>query len=159
MNIAKDSAVSIEYTLKNSAGEVLDSSAGEAPLEVLIGNGQIIAGLEKALLGRKAGDSFSVTIAPEDGYGEYNKELEAVVPISHIQTEDDIEVGIHFQVDTPEGAMVCEVQKIEGDQVTLNGNHPLAGETLYFDIKVINVRPATKEELEHGHIHGEDCDH
>lgn len=160
MKISKNTIASIEYTLRDDEGEIIDSSEGESPLEVLVGQGQLIPGLEKALMGLEAGSAFKVSVDPEEAYGDYNPELEVVVPMAQIKTDDEIEEGVHFQVDTPDGTLIYEVQKIEGDQVTMNGNHPLAGQVLHFDVKVVSVRAATEDELTHGHAHSEGgCEH
>ena len=160
MKISKNTIASIEYTLRDDEGEIIDSSEGDSPLEVLVGQGQLIPGLEKALMGLEAGKELKISVNPEEAYGDYNPGLEVVVPMSQIKTDDEIEEGVHFQVDTPDGTLIYEVQKIEGDQVTMNGNHPLAGQVLHFDVKVVSVRAATEEELKHGHAHSEGgCEH
>ena len=160
MKISKNTIASIEYTLRDDEGEIIDSSEGNSPLEVLVGQGQLIPGLEKALMGLEAGKELKISVNPEEAYGDYNPGLEVVVPMSQIKTDDEIEEGVHFQVDTPDGTLIYEVQKIEGDQVTMNGNHPLAGQVLHFDVKVVSVRAATEEELKHGHAHSEGgCEH
>ena len=160
MKISKNTIASIEYTLRDDEGEIIDSSEGNSPLEVLVGQGQLIPGLEKALMGLEAGKELKISVNPEEAYGDYNPGLEVVVPMSQIKTDDEIEEGVHFQVDTPDGTLIYEVQKIEGDQVTMNGNHPLAGQVLHFEVKVVSVRAATEEELKHGHAHSEGgCEH
>lgn len=160
MKISKNTIASIEYTLRDDEGEIIDSSEGDSPLEVLVGQGQLIPGLEKALMGLEAGKELKISVNPEEAYGDYNPGLEVVVPMSQIKTDDEIEEGVHFQVDTPDGTLIYEVQKIEGDQVTMNGNHPLAGQVLHFEVKVVSVRAATEEELKHGHAHSEGgCEH
>lgn len=160
MKISKNTIASIEYTLRDDEGEIIDSSEGDSPLEVLVGQGQLIPGLEKALMGLEAGKELKISVNPEEAYGDYNPELEVVVPMSQIKTDDEIEEGVHFQVETPDGTLIYEVQKIEGDKVTMNGNHPLAGQVLHFEVKVVSVRAATEEELKHGHAHSEGgCEH
>ena len=154
MQIAKDLVASIEYTLTDAAGAVIDSSVGNEPLAYLHGAGNIIPGLENALEGKKAGDSLTVTVAPEDGYGEKNDGLIQVVPKDMIQGVDNIEAGMQFHAQTDHGMQVITVAAVEGDNITVDGNHPLAGQTLKFDVKIIEVRAASEEELEHGHVHG-----
>lgn len=154
MQIAKDKVASIEYTLTDKAGQVLDSSVGGEPLAYLHGAGNIIPGLEKALDGRKAGDAFTVSIAPAEGYGERNDTLTQTLPRSMFHGVDEIEAGMQFQAQTDQGMQVITVTGVTADLVTVDGNHPLAGETLNFDVKVIEVREATREELDHGHVHG-----
>ncbi len=159
MQIANDLAVSIHYTLTNNEGNQLDSSKGEDPLVYLHGANNIVPGLEEALAGKSAGDNFEVSIEPEKGYGLYHEEMQQVVDKSMFQGVDALEVGMMFHADVSHGPGVVTITKIEGDEITIDGNHPLAGETLNFAIEVMDVREATADELEHGHIHGESCDH
>jgi FKBP-type peptidyl-prolyl cis-trans isomerase SlyD len=154
MQIANDVVVSIEYTLTDDQGNVIDSSVGGEPLAYLHGAGNIIPGLEVALEGKKAGDSLKVSVAPADGYGEKDEGLLQVVPRSMFRGVDQIEPGMQFHAQTDYGMQVITVAKVEGDNVTVDGNHPLAGQNLNFDVKVLEVRAATAEELEHGHVHG-----
>ena len=156
MQIEPKKAVYIEYTLTNDAGDVLDSSEGHPPLAYLHGFNNIIPGLESALVGQKAGDELDVQVEPKDGYGEYSVDLVAVVPRSAFQGVEQLEPGMQFHASAPDGGMqVVVIRDIEGDDVTVDGNHPLAGQRLNFKVKVADVREATAEELEHGHIHGE----
>ena len=160
MQISKDLVTSIHYTLKDAEGEVLDTSEGQEPLHYLHGAHNIVPGLEKALEGKAKGDSLTVTVEPIDGYGEYNAELIQDLPKEMFVGIDTIEVGMEFQTQTPDGGMqIIEVKSIDGDQVTVDGNHPMAGQTLHFDVDITDVREATKDELEHGHVHSEGCDH
>ena len=154
MNIAADSVVQIHYTLKNDAGDVLDSSAGREPLAYLHGAGNIVAGLENALEGKASGDKLNVRVAPEEGYGPRHDALVQDVPRDAFQGVDDIQPGMQFHAQGPSGPMVVTVVKTGDDSVTVDGNHPLAGETLHFDVEVADVRDATEEEQEHGHVHG-----
>ena len=159
MKIAKNTVVTMDYTLSDEEGEVIDSSSGNEPLVFLSGHGNIIAGLEEALQGQGKGDKLDVTVKPEDAYGEYSSELVANVPRSQIQADDEIAEGAHFQVETPEGPMIYTVTHLDGDQVTLDGNHPLAGETLNFKVEIMDVRAASDEEVASGHIHSDNCSH
>ena len=160
MLIATNKAVSIDYTLTNDAGEVIDSSAGGAPLVYLHGAGNIIVGLEKALEGKQAGDELSVAIEPGEAYGEYSAELVATLNRSMFEGVDELEVGMQFHASGPDGGMqIVTIRDIEGDDVIVDGNHPLAGQRLNFQVKVVNVRDAHAEELAHGHIHGEGGHH
>lgn len=159
MKISDKMAVSIHYTLTNSAGEKLDSSRGEEPMVYLQGYGQIITGLENALKGKGIGDKFNTTIAPADAYGELREDMLKVVPMSMFEGMDKVEVGMQFHADANQGVDVVTVTKIDGDQVTIDGNHPMAGEALTFDVEVMDIRPATADELSHQHIHGEGCNH
>jgi FKBP-type peptidyl-prolyl cis-trans isomerase SlyD len=123
-------------------------------LAYLHGAGNIIPGLENALEGKKAGDSLKVTIAPEDGYGEKSEGLIQVVPKDMFQGVETVEVGMQFHAQTDHGMQVITVAAVDGNNVTVDGNHPLAGQTLNFDVKIIEVRAASPEELDHGHVHG-----
>ncbi|MGB7386348.1 MAG: peptidylprolyl isomerase, partial [Pseudomonas neustonica] len=137
-------------------GEVLDSSDGGAPLVYLQGAGNIIPGLEKALEGKQAGDAVNVTVEPAEAYGEFNAELIAVLGRNMFEGVDELEVGMQFHASGPDGSMqIVTIKALEGDEVTVDGNHPLAGEQLTFDVKVVEVRDATEDEMAHGHIHGE----
>ncbi len=154
MQIADKTVVSIHYTLTNADGETLDSSVGQDPLVYLHGSNNIIAGLEAALLGKSAGDSLQVSVEPGDGYGELRDELVQEVDRSAFQGVDDIDVGMQFMAQTPWGEQPVTVVKVEGDNITLDGNHPLAGQVLNFDVEVVEIREASAEELDHGHVHG-----
>ena len=154
MQVAENMAVSIHYTLTNDAGETLDSSIGGEALVYLHGKGNIIPGLEKALAGKSTGDKLSVSIAPEEAYGEYIEEMVQVIPRKMFEGIDNVEVGMQFHADVSSGPGIVTVIKVEGDDVTIDGNHPLAGEALNFDVEITDIRAATDEELAHGHIHG-----
>jgi FKBP-type peptidyl-prolyl cis-trans isomerase SlyD len=154
MQIAKDAVVLIHYTLKNDAGETVDSSAGGDPLAYLQGNGNLIAGLENALEGKQVGDKLSVKVPPTDGYGEYDKSLVQQVPRRSFKGVSNIQVGMQFQVQSDQGPRAVTVTNVIGDMVTVDGNHPLAGQNLNFDVEITEVREATDEELAHGHVHG-----
>ena len=160
MLIAANKAVSIDYTLTNDAGEVIDSSAGGAPLVYLHGAGNIIVGLEKALLGKEIGSELSVTVEPEEAYGEYSAELVATLGRDMFEGVDELEVGMQFHASGPDGGMqIVTIRDLDGDDVIVDGNHPLAGQRLTFAVKVVAVRDASAEELAHGHIHGEGGHH
>ena len=153
MKIADKKVVHIHYTLKNDNGDVLDSSAGHEPLAYLHGMGSIIAGLESALTDKEKGDKFSVKVDAAEGYGEYDDNL--VQPVPHEQFGDhEVEVGLQFHADTAVGPRVVTVVAVHEDAVIIDANHELAGENLNFDVEVAEVRDATEEELEHGHVHG-----
>lgn len=156
MLIANQHVVAIDYTLSNDAGEVIDSSAGAEPLVYLHGAGNIIAGLEKALAGKAVGDELDVSIEPEDAYGEYSAELITNLGREMFEGVDQLEVGMQFHASAPDGGMqIVTIRDVDGDQVTIDGNHPLAGQQLNFKVKVVSVRAASEEELAHGHVHGE----
>jgi FKBP-type peptidyl-prolyl cis-trans isomerase SlyD len=154
MQIAERSVASFHYTLTNDAGDVLDSSDGREPLAYLHGAGNIVPGLEREMTGHVAGDKFNVDVAPEDGYGTYIEELVQVVPRKSFEGVDDLAVGMQFQAQTGQGPIAVVVTEIEDDEVTVDGNHPLAGETLHFAIEIAEVREASEEEIKHGHVHG-----
>lgn len=158
MQVTDKTAVSFHYTLTNTHGEQLDSSRGDEPLAYLHGAGNIIAGLEAAMTGKSVGDKFNVTIPPVEAYGELVPDMVQVVSKKMFEGMD-VEVGMQFHADVSHGAGIITVTEINGDDVTIDGNHPLAGETLIFDVEVVDVRPATEDELAHGHIHGTGCDH
>lgn len=156
MTISENKVVLMHYTLKDSSGEVLDSSEGKEPMAFIQGIGNLIVGLEEQLEGKAAGDKLTVTVAPEKGYGIRSEENVHIVPLSSFQADGDekLEEGMQVRVETNEGVTIADVAKIEGEDVTLDMNHPLAGETLHFDVEVVDVREATKVELDHGHAHG-----
>lgn len=153
MQIAARAVASFHYTLTNARGEVLDSSRGGQPLHYLHGAGNLIPGMENALAGKSPGDKFMAVVPPEQGYGIAQPNLVQVVPMSAFGGAK-VEAGMRFQADSERGPMLVRITKVEGDQVTVDGNHELAGETLHFDIEVVTVRDATLEEITHGHVHG-----
>ncbi|MCG6969350.1 MAG: peptidylprolyl isomerase [Gammaproteobacteria bacterium] len=154
MQIAKHKVVTLDYTLTDKDGNVLDQSQG-GEFTYLHGAKNIIPGLENALDGKKSGDEVKVSVAPDDGYGQRNDALTQVVPKDAFESNDEIQVGQQFHAQTPEGQYVMiTVMNVEGDQITIDGNHPLAGVDLNFDVKVVDVRDATDEEVSHGHVHG-----
>ena len=149
--------VSISYQLRGPEGDVLDEAQNNDPLQYLHGAGQIIPGLEKALEGKATGYKETVEVAPQDGYGEVISDLQ--IEVDRSQFPDDLEVkpGLQFTADIGGGyELPFTVTQVEGEKVAIDGNHPLAGKTLHFDVEVHEVRDATKEEMEHGHAHGED---
>ena len=154
MNITKDSVASFHYTLKDDDGNTIDTSEGQEPLPYLHGAGNIVPGLERELEAKVIGDKVSVIVKPVDGYGELNETLIQELPKSMFAGIDDIEAGMDFQAETDNGQQMVTVTKVEGDTVTIDGNHPLAGKNLHFDVEVTEVREASSEELEHGHVHG-----
>ncbi len=154
MKIEKNKIVSINYTLTNNKGETLDTSTGREPLKFIHGVGHIIVGLEEALLGKLKGDKLNVAIAPEKGYGLKIEEMIQKIPKNQFDASQPIEPGMQFNAQDEAGhAIVVTVTKVEADFITIDANHPLAGETLNFDVEVMDVREATNEELSHGHVH------
>jgi len=154
MNIAKDKVVSIDYTLTNDQGEVLDSSSGREPLAYLHGNGGLIPGLEKELEGKAKGEKLVAIIAPDQAYGVRSEELVQEIPMENFQDTNEVQVGAQFQVQNGEQVHIATVTAIGDKSATVDMNHPLADETLHFDVEIMEVREATAEELEHGHVHG-----
>ncbi|CAH0541651.1 peptidylprolyl isomerase [Vibrio marisflavi] len=153
MKIENNVVVSLAYQLTLEDGVVVDQSTAEAPLDYLHGHNNLIVGLEKQLEGKTAGDKFTATVAPDDAYGEHNEALVQRVPANVFQGVDEIEVGMRFLADTDQGQIPVEITEVDGDEVVVDGNHMLAGQTLHFDVEVVAVRAATPEEIEHGHIH------
>lgn len=152
--IGENSVVSMHYKLTDNDGNVIDSSEGMEPLTYLHGAGNIIPGLEKALVGKVEKDTLTVKVTPAEGYGEVMQELVETVPKVAFQGVDTIEPGMSFEAQDPNGQMQrIVVKKVEGDMVTVDANHPLAGVELNFDVNIVSVREATEEELSHGHAH------
>ena len=155
MQIKKNTVVTMDYHLRDDENTVIDSSGDSGPFPYLHGAGGIIPGLESAMEGKKAGDNVKVRIPPEEGYGERDDSLLQSVPRENFQGIDDISVGMQFQTPMEDGSQqVVTVMTVDDKQVTVDGNHPLAGVPLNFDVTVVDVRDATDEELEHGHVHG-----
>ncbi len=152
MKIAKDMVVSFEYTLTDNDGNIIDKSEGRGPLSYIQGYSMIIPGLEKEMEGKEEGHQMNVKVSPEEGYGHRDDTLVQSVPRDRFDA-DEVKVGDHFQVDAQMGPMVFKVVKVDDEEVTLDGNHPLAGLELNFDVTIAEIREATKEELEHGHVH------
>ena len=159
MTINANKVVTLDYTLTDDQGEVLDQSSN-GQFAYLHGANNIIPGLENALTGKKAGDSLTVKVSPELGYGQRDENLSQVVGIDMFESPDDVEVGLQFHAESGDGnRIVVTVTKVEGNEVTIDGNHPLAGETLHFAVEIAEVREASAEEIEHGHVHGEGGHH
>lgn len=156
MQITDGTVVSMEYALRDDEGSIIDQSQPGQPLAYLHGHKNIIPGLEAALQGKEAGDQVEVKVSPEEGYGEPNPALEQVVPKDRFQGIENIEEGMQFQASTDQGPVSVRVVKVEDEDVTVDGNHPLAGKHLNFNVTVQDVRPATEEEIAHGHVHQSD---
>lgn len=154
MQIEENKVVKIEYTVKTEEGVLVDTSEGNEPLAYLHGHKNIIPGLENALVGKGVEDELSVTVTPDEAYGERHEQLIKEVPMQAFQGVDKVEPGMQFNAESPQGPQLITVTKVDGDTVTVDGNHPLAGVTLNFDVKVVEVRDASEEELSHGHVHG-----
>ena len=147
MKIEKNKWVAIHYTLKDDEGNTIDSSVGREPLGYLHGNGYLIFGLENELEGKEEGAKFTCKIAPKDGYGEFDPALIIDVDRSQFETEQPIEVGMQFQVMTPQGPAIVTVKEVGDDKIKIDGNHELAGKNLNFDVEVVEVREPTEAEL------------
>jgi FKBP-type peptidyl-prolyl cis-trans isomerase SlyD len=154
MQIQKDAVVSMHYTVNDSKGELIDSSEGQAPMAYLHGAGNIVEGLEQALEGKSVGDKIDVTLTPENAYGSYQPKLVQQVARKVFEGAT-VEVGQRFQAQTSQGPRMVTVTEVKGDLITIDGNHPLAGQTLHFSVEIIEVRESTAEERDHGHVHGE----
>lgn len=159
MTISANKVVTLDYTLTDDNGEILDQSR-DGQFTYLHGANNIIPGLEDALTGKTEGDSLNVKVSPEQGYGVRDESLSQVVGIDMFESPDDVEVGLQFQAQSADGRrIVITVVNIDGDQVTIDGNHPLAGANLNFDVTVVTVRDATEQEISHQHVHADGHDH
>lgn len=154
MQIMQNAVVLIHYTLTDDTGKTIDSSAGAEPLAYLHGKGNLIPGLERALEGKKAGDAVSVKVTPAEGYGEYDKNLVQSLPRDVLKGIENVHVGMQLQAESNQGSRAVTVTDVAADTVTIDGNHPLAGQNLNFEVQVTEVRAASEEELAHGHVHG-----
>jgi len=155
MKVSKDCVVSLEYRLHLGDGKVVDASEPGQPLAYMHGRGQIVPGLEGQLEGLSAGDAKQVVVVPAQGYGEHDPRGLQEVPRSMFPPDAPLQAGLSISAQTAEGDVIpITVREVKGDSVVVDLNHPLAGKTLHFDVTVREVRPATSEELEHGHAHG-----
>lgn len=156
MPIEPNKVVSFDYTLTDENGAVIDTSNGKQPLAYLHGRGNIIPGLERALEGKSEGQSVSIAVPPNEGYGQRDEKMVQSVPRSAFRGVENIQPGMQFQAQGPQGGpRLVSVVGVDNDNVRIDANHPLAGKTLHFDVKIISIRDATAEELQHGHAHGE----
>src|SRR5262245_12596148 len=155
MRIQRDRVVRLHYTLRDERGATVESSRGGAPLVYLHGHGQIIPGLERALDGEESGLSTTFTIPAKDAYGEKDPEAAIRAPREELPDELELEPGAEVQAETPDGPVTFTVVSVDDTHAVLDGNHPLAGQALTFDVEVIEVRAATAEEIAHEHVHGE----
>jgi FKBP-type peptidyl-prolyl cis-trans isomerase SlyD len=163
MNITKDRVVSIDYTLRDTKNNILDTSSGSEPLLYLHGHENIIPGLEKALEQKVSGDRIRVNISAAEAYGERDERLVVKVPLDRFEGINAVEEGMQFEAETPDGSRMVRVTEVADKTVTVDGNHPLAGMDLNFEVTVVDVREAGAEELAHGHVHAhhhrhENCD-
>jgi FKBP-type peptidyl-prolyl cis-trans isomerase SlyD len=153
MQIGKEKVVAIHYTLRDNSGNILDSSEGRDPLHYIQGIGNLIPGMEEGLEGKIKGDKVDIKVSPEKGYGVRNDQLIQKVPRSAFG-DQEVRKGMQFQAGSTHGSQVVTVTEVNLDSITVDGNHPLAGVELNFAVEVMDVREASKEELDHGHVHG-----
>ena len=158
LTINENKVVTFEYTLKNDSGEILDSSENNAPITYLHGSGNIIPGLEAELEGKKVGDKFHASIEPEDGYGIRIEDFIQKIERDRLSHLPEIEIGMQLQAYDEDGMQIMTVVEISDTDITLDGNHPLAGQKLHFDVEIIDMREATEEEIEFGLDAGCSCD-
>ncbi|MCF6435806.1 peptidylprolyl isomerase [Pseudoalteromonas sp. MMG022] len=159
MKIAPNKVVSMHYAVLDNDSNTIDNTFDGEPLVFIVGTGYLIPGLENALMDKQAGDKLSVTVEPEQGYGERHDNLMQAVPKSMFEGME-IEVGMQFRATTDDGDQLVMIIDIQDDEVVVDGNHPLSGITLNFDVEILEVRDATEDELAHGHVHGEGgCGH
>ncbi|HTJ53305.1 MAG TPA: peptidylprolyl isomerase [Cyclobacteriaceae bacterium] len=158
MQIGTHKVVSIHYTLRDNDGNIIDSSDGGAPLTYIQGIGNLILGMEEGLEGKSKGDKVDIKVSPEKGYGVRNAELIQQVPKTAFGGQE-VKPGMQFQAQTGHGTQVVTITEVGTDTVTVDGNHALAGVELNFAVEVMSVREATKDELDHGHVHGEGGHH
>jgi FKBP-type peptidyl-prolyl cis-trans isomerase SlyD len=145
--------VKIDYSLSVD-GELLDSSKEQGPLEYLQGSDNIVIGLEKEIMGHSVGDEIKVSVSPDEGYGVFDEAALMEVPLSEFPNELQLKTGLELEVtDVDENIMLATVTEVGTESVKLDTNHPLAGKVLDFEVKITGIRPATEEEVEHGHVH------
>lgn len=153
MKISNNAAVTMHFTVSSEDGVQIDSSRESQPMEFIQGSHYLIQGLEDALEGKQAGDKFELDVGPTDAYGERADELVQLVPKSMFEGME-LEVGMQFRATTDDGEQSVVVIDVTDDEVVVDGNHPLSGLTLHFDVEILQVREATEEEIAHGHVHG-----
>lgn len=160
MKIAENKVIIMHYAVSDSEDTLIDSSYDHKPLAVIHGTGYLIPGLEDALIGHQAGDKFEVEVAPEQAYGERFDDYVQTVPKAMFESIEDLAVGSQLRATTDDGEQTVIVIDVQDDEITVDGNHPLAGIALKFDVDILEVRDATEDELSHGHVHGEGgCGH
>lgn len=159
MTVTKDKVVSIEYTLTDDGGTVLDSSKGRGALSYIHGHDNLVTGLEKELEGKEDGSDFKADVSPTEGYGEYDQDLVFSVPRDRFKDFSDLKIGMQFEAETEQGHQIMAIKSVDDDSVIVDANHPLAGQDLHFEGRIVGVRDATNEELTHGHVHGDGHSH
>ncbi len=159
MKVAQNKVVTLEYQIRNAQGEVVEDTSGH-PLQYIQGIGQLLPALEQALEGKEAGEEVELTLAPDQAFGEYDENQIQHIPKSAFGEGMDLQPGMVMYARTPDGHQLpFLIREVRDDVVVADFNHPLAGETLTFHLKVLDVRDATPEELAHGHVHGPDTHH
>jgi FKBP-type peptidyl-prolyl cis-trans isomerase SlyD len=160
MKIAKNNVVVMHYAVSDSEGTLIDSSYEDKPMAIIQGVGYLIPGLDDALIDHQAGDKFEVAVACDQAYGERHDDYVQTVPREVLAGVEDLALGTQLRATTDDGEQTVIVIDVQDDVITVDGNHPLSGLDLSFDVEVIEVREATAEELEHGHVHAEGgCGH
>jgi FKBP-type peptidyl-prolyl cis-trans isomerase SlyD len=161
MKITNNSVVVMHYAVSDSEGSLIDSSYDDKPMTIIQGSGYLIEGLEDALIGHQVGDQFKVDVSADKAYGERHDDYVQTVPKELLQGVEDLTLGTQLRASTDDGEQTVIVIDVADDEVTVDGNHPLAGIDLSFEVDILEIREATEEELEHGHIHGEgeSCGH
>jgi len=154
LKIEKEKVVVLKLVLKDEKNQILEATDDKHPLAYIHGSGEMVPGIEKALDNKKVGSKVSKTIGPKEGYGDYREEWVQTAPLENFDDPIRVKVGVQFQAKTDNGVRIATVTKIEDKSVTIDMNHPYAGKSLSFDAEVLEVREATKEEKEHGHVHG-----
>jgi len=159
VKVEKNKVVSLDFTLWDAEGEVIDSSEGGEPLEYLHGHLNLVPGLEKALDGKVVGDSFKITVPAAEAFGERDEDLVQVLPRSDFPEELELMPGMQFEAEDEDGNTIVTITAVDGEEITVDSNPEFAGMDLTYEVKVVEIREATEEEIEHGHVHGEGCGH
>ncbi len=157
MIVEKNKVVSIDYNLSSENGDIIDSTHGHGPLTYLHGARNILPKLEEALEGKSVKARVRTILTPEDAYGDYDDRLVQSIPLEGFPNADKVVLGTEFELETSQGPALARITRVENGEFTVDMNHPLAGETLHFDVQVMDIREATEEELEHGHVHNSGC--
>ncbi|GAA4880690.1 peptidylprolyl isomerase [Ferrimonas pelagia] len=155
MNIDTNTVVTLHYRLRDAKGEIIEESFGAEPMQYMHGTNSMIPGLEQQLQDKQSGDKFIADVTSADAYGEYQDELKQEVPLSAFEGVEDIVPGMRFIAETDVGPRPVTVTEVRDDSVIVDGNHPMAGQSLHFEVEVVEVRAATEEEIAHGHVHGQ----
>ena len=159
MFVSTNKVVILNYTLTDDNNQIIDQST-DGTFAYLHGANNIIPGLEKALLDKKVGDNIKVSIEPAEGYGHHDASMVQEVPMDMFESAEQVQVGQQFHAQGPHGnTIIITVTKVDGDNVTIDGNHPLAGMPLNFDVTIMDIRDASEEEITHGHAHHGDHHH